>query len=219
MDSSPLRGGGKPDEAAPPGRSLAHSHARFRLYLHLGSHLIRLLVPYEPHIGQFSCPGICMYESVQILSLQKQTKTLDNVLQHSARVGHRRQAPLQDRSLQPSTHVGRHTDIYPRRHMHGATRLICRHQPSVGCCQIPIETVRSYAVAYAVVPCRAGAPAAKQRNGSRTREYMTQKGDEHATERAWNGNVPLKLTRLTKRDENLEHHVGCGQGTAKLAKV
>ncbi len=30
---------------------------------------------------------------------------------------------------------------------------------------------------------------------------VTQKRDEHASERAWNGNVPLKLTRLTKRDD------------------
>ena len=113
-----------------------------------------------------------------------------------------------------STHAG---------HMRSTTRLICRHQPSVGCCQIPIETVRSYSVAYALVPCRAGAPAAKQRNGSRSREYIcilytvTQKRDEHASERAWNGNVPLKLTRLTKRDENLEHHVGgvTGDGQAR----
>lgn len=106
--------------------------------------------------------------------------------------------PSQDGRLQPPTHVGKDTDIYPRRHMRPTTHLICRHRPAVGCCQIPIETVRSHSVAYAVVPCRAGAPAAKQRNGSTSREHITQKRDEHAPERAWNGNVPLKLTRLTK---------------------
>lgn len=126
-----------------------------------------------------------------------------------------------DRTVQVGAaclHEGMEADGYPLQHMCPTAALICTAPPVARWQRKPANgPVQSYSVADAVVPCRAGAPAAKERNGSGP-ENTPRPGGRRTNQKnlEWSSPLSSLSPRLTKLGENLELTVGCDDGRPEV---